>query len=57
MLHLVQVRQARHIIPRDDVRAYSITALGTSDYIEPNFSTAGRIPYDQLFDELKMPFL
>jgi hypothetical protein len=34
MLHLVQVRQAKYILARDDVRAYSIAALSASEFIE-----------------------
>jgi hypothetical protein len=49
MLHLVQVRQSRYIIARDDVRAYSIAALGASEFIEPNLPIAGLIQYDQFF--------
>jgi hypothetical protein len=36
MVHLVQVRQARYILPRDDVGAYAIAALGSSEFVELN---------------------
>jgi hypothetical protein len=57
MVHLLQVRQARYSLARDDVRAYAIAALGSSEFDEPNPATTGLIQYDQLFDELKMPLV
>jgi hypothetical protein len=52
MVKFVQVRQAKYILVRDDVRAYSIAALCESEFIEPNLTTAGLIQY-----ELKMPLV
>jgi hypothetical protein len=57
MVNFVQVRQAKYILARRDVRAYSIAALGASEFIETYLTNAGLIEYDQLFDELKMPLI
>jgi hypothetical protein len=53
MLHFVQVRQTKYILARDDVRAYAIAALGSSEFVESNPAVTGLTPYDKLFDELK----
>jgi hypothetical protein len=58
MVNFVQVLQAKCILVRDDFRPYPASALGSTEFIEPNplaISTCV-IPYDHLFDELKMPF-
>jgi hypothetical protein len=57
MLHLVLVLETKYILARDDVRAYSIAALGSAEIVEPLPSAISTflIPYGQLFDELKMP--
>jgi hypothetical protein len=57
MLHLVQVHQTKYILARDDVRTYAIAALGSAEFVEPNPAAISTclIPYDQMFDEIKMP--
>jgi hypothetical protein len=57
MVNFVQVRQAKCILAHDDVRAYSIPALCSSEFTERNLTTARLIQYDELFDELKMPLV
>jgi hypothetical protein len=57
MLHFVQVRKTNYILARYDVRAYALAALGSSEFLEPNPTATGLIPYDQLFDELKTPLI
>jgi hypothetical protein len=52
-LHLVQVQQTRYIIARDDIMAYAIAALRSSEFVEPQSPVCRLILYDQLFDEIK----
>jgi hypothetical protein len=57
MINFLQVLKAKCILALDDLRAYAACALGSTVFIEPNplaISTCV-IPYDQLFDEHKMP--
>jgi hypothetical protein len=57
ILHIVQVQQNKYILLRNDVIAYAIAALGSTESFEPSPIAINVIPYDQLFDELKTPLL
>ena len=54
MLHTVQAQQSQYIIAQSDVMAFALAALGPIEFLEPPRTTAGLIPYCQLFEELKM---
>jgi hypothetical protein len=57
MLHIVQVLQTKYILAQDDVRAYAIGVLRSTEFVELQPTICGLIPYDQLFDELKTPLI
>ena len=57
ILHMVQVQQAQYILAQTDVTAFVIAALGSIEFVEPPYTTAGPIPYGQLFDELKVQLI
>ena len=52
MLHMVQAQQSQYILAQADVMAFAFAALGSIEFVEPPHTTAGLIPYSQLFDEL-----
>ena len=54
ILHMVQAQQAQYILAQTDVTAFAIAALGSIEFVEPPHTTAGLIPYGQLFDEHKV---
>jgi hypothetical protein len=57
MLHHVQVQQTWYILARDDVMAYAIAALRSSEFVETQSAVCLLTLYDQLFDELKTLFI
>ena len=54
MLHMVEAQQSQYILAQADVMAFAFAALSSLDFVEPSRSTAGQIPYGQLFEELKL---
>jgi hypothetical protein len=44
MVNFVQIQQGKYIVTRDDVRAYAIAALGSSEFVEPNPAFTSFIP-------------
>ena len=57
VLRMVQFQQAQYILAQTDVTAFVIAALGSIDFVEPPHTTAGLIPYGQLFNELKVQLI
>ena len=57
ILPMVQAQQAQYILAQTDVTAFAVAALGSIEFIEPPHTTAGLIPYGQLFDELKVQLI
>ena len=54
MLHIVQAQKSQYIFAQAHVIAFAFPVLGTIEFVEPVHTSAGLIPYGQLFDELKM---
>ena len=57
ILPMVQAQQAQYILAQTDVTAFAVAALGSIEFIEPPHTTAGLIPYGQLFNELKVQLI
>ncbi len=57
MLHFVQFQQTQYILAQNDVMSFAILTLGTIEFVETLHTAAGLLPYDQLFDELKMKLI
>ena len=51
---MVQTQLSQYILAQAEVIAFAFAALGSIDFVEPPHTTAGLIPYGQLFDELKI---
>ena len=52
--HMVQAQQSQYILAQAEVMAVVFATLWSIEFVEPPHTTAGLIPYDQLFDELKI---
>ena len=48
------VQQCQYILAQTDVMAFTFGALVSIEFVEPPHTTAGLIPYGQLFDKLKI---
>jgi hypothetical protein len=57
MLYLVQVQLDKYIREQDDVISYVANVRGRTEFIKPNPSSTADIPYDRLFEEVKMPLI
>jgi hypothetical protein len=53
MLHIVMAQQTKCIPAQNNVIAYVIAALGSTEFIYPPPKTSNLILHDQLFDEFK----
>ena len=54
MLHMVEAQQSQYNLAQVDVMTFAFATLGSLEFVEPPRSTAGQIPYGQLFEELKL---
>ena len=54
LLHMVQGQHSQYILAQTDIMAFVFAAVGYIEFVEPPHTTAGLIPYGQLFDELKL---
>ena len=54
---MVQAQQSQYILAQRDVTAFAIAALVSIEFVETPHTTAGLIPYGQLFDELKVQLI
>ena len=54
MLHRVEAQLCQFIQAQVDVMSYAYGMLGSMVFAEPPSSNASQIPYDQLFEELKL---
>jgi hypothetical protein len=54
ILHIVQAQQSQYILAQADVMSFTVAALGTIEFVESPHTSAGLLPYGQLFDELKI---
>ena len=52
MLHMVEAQQSQYNLAQVDVMTFAFATLGSLEFVEPPGSTAGQIPYGQLFDNL-----
>jgi hypothetical protein len=57
MLNVVQVLVSKYTEARDNVRSYAASACGFSEFFQPNPLSTSDIPYDRLFEEIKMPLI
>ena len=53
ILHFVRDQQTRYILPQNDVMAYVIAALGSTEFVDLPLTANNIILHDQLFEELK----
>ena len=51
---MFHAQQSQYILAQVDVMAFAFAALVSIEFVEPPHTTAGLIPYGQLFDELKI---
>ena len=54
MLHMVQIQLSQYILAQAGVMAFAFAALVPIEFVEPPHTTAGLIPYGQLFDEINI---
>ena len=47
---MVQAQQTQYILAETEVTAFAVAALVPIEFIKPPHTTAGLIPYGQLFD-------
>jgi hypothetical protein len=46
-------QQTKYILAQNDVVQYTVAALGSTEFVEPQPTATNLILFDQLFDELK----
>jgi hypothetical protein len=57
MLYLEQALLNKYTQAHDDVMSYVASVRGRTEFIQPHTSSTADIPYDQLFEEVKMPLI
>jgi hypothetical protein len=57
MLYLVQTLLNKYTQTHDAVLSYVASARGRTEFIQPHPSSTADIPYDRLFEEVKMPLI
>jgi hypothetical protein len=57
MLYLVQALLNKYTEAHGDVMSYVSSARGRTEFIQPPPSSTANIPYDRLFEEVKMPLI
>jgi hypothetical protein len=56
-LYLVQALLNKYTEAHGDIMLYVASARGRPEFIQPHSSSTADIPYDRLFEEVKMPLI